>query len=122
MFDYFGFDPKTLTDDELLNKTIELRGKLVYASRFSTPGLLATLQGILQSVEFESQERAARRFFEFQQKAFPDVIESDPVLANKNEEAAKPGPGKITPQPRPRMQITKTTRPTDESGDPEDPK
>lgn len=121
MFDYFGFDPKSLSDDELLNKTTELRAKIVYASRFSSSGLLYSLQGVLQSIEFEYQERMARRVFELQQNTLPDVIESDPGLAEKNPDSIKPTPGKTVPTIRPRMQITKTSKPTDGTGDDEEP-
>jgi hypothetical protein len=119
MFDFFGFDPRTLTDDELLHKTMELQAKIVYASRFSSSGLLGNLQQILQAIEFERQERFARRVFNDMQSQMPDSIESDPDLATANQDKAQPDRGKIVPQPRPRMQITKTNRPVD-PGEPGD--
>jgi hypothetical protein len=112
MFDYFGFDPRSLTDDDLANKLAELQAKVVYASRFSSPGLLESLHRIMQSLEFEQRERLLRRAQEIYNKSFPDVIETDPDLAEKKP-TTQPGSGKIQPQPRPRMSITKTTRPTD---------
>lgn len=112
MFDFFGFDPRTLSDDDLAAKLAELQGKVVYASRFSSPGLLESLQQLLGALQYEQHERLMRRAAEMYDKSLPDVIESDPDLSDKKSAPSK-GPGKITPQNRPRVSIARTSKPTD---------
>lgn len=110
MFDYFGFDPSKMSDAELLQKVTALQAKLVYASRFSSPDMVANLQVILQNIEFERTERLNRRLFAEQQKMFPDVIESEPDLAREVPSKAEPEK-KIKTRPDNASRIVKTARP-----------
>lgn len=81
MFFLPGFDPTSMTDDELLNKQAELNKRYVYASRFSSSGEMAgQFMAMIGAVEHERRERVLRVAFEMRQSMFPDIIESDPDL------------------------------------------
>ena len=113
MFDFFGFDPKTLSDDELLNKATDLPAKIVWASRFGSADLIGNLQLYLQSIEVERIERLNRVLWGDRIAMTPDVIETDPDLAAEHKPEPVQDKHKIVPQQRPRPTITKTHRPTD---------
>src|SRR3712207_3683679 len=111
MFNLFGFTPGSLSDEELLQKQTDLHARIVWASRFGSGGMVTQLQALLSAVELERQERAFRMPWSERQAMFPDVIETDPDLAMQGKEAEKPEKGKIVPQQRPRVTITRTEKP-----------
>lgn len=81
MFSVPGFDPTSMTDDELLNKQSELNRRYVYASRFSTSSeMAAQFMSMIAAIEHERRERVLRISFDMRQGMFPDIIESDPDL------------------------------------------
>lgn len=110
MFDYFGFDPSKMSDQELLTKVTDLQAKLVYAARFSSPDMIGNLQLLLRNIEFERTERLNRRLWAEQQKQFPDVIESEPDLARDGPSKSEPEK-KIKTRPDNAVRIVKTQRP-----------
>jgi hypothetical protein len=86
--DFPGLDVKSLTDDEIMRRISEIHGKLLYAFNFSgSQELTNQMQAILETLEFEQQERASRRVWDSQQKRAPKVIETDPSLVEKKEVA-----------------------------------
>lgn len=81
MFSVPGFDPTSMTDDELLNKQSELNRRFVYASRFSASTEMAhQFMSMIGAIEHERRERVLRIAFDMRQGMFPDIIESDPDL------------------------------------------
>ncbi len=81
MFSVPGFDPTTMTDDELLNKQSELNRRFVYASRFSaSTEMAAQFMSMIAAIEAERRERVLKIAFDMRQSMFPDIIESEPDL------------------------------------------
>lgn len=124
MFGLFGFDPASMSDDELLTKQLELQAKLVWASRFGGSDLVSSIQTILASIEFERMERVVRMGQKMRDQMFPPVIETDPELAAMDKpKEPKPDAGRITPAARPRITISKSQTPVvDQFDDPKDKK
>jgi hypothetical protein len=84
--DFPGLEVKKMTDDELMRKVSELHGKLVYSYSFSaSQQLVQQIQAMLETLEFEQQDRASKRMWDLQQRRSPSVIESDPDLIEKKE-------------------------------------
>jgi hypothetical protein len=121
MHGLLGFDPSGMSDEELLAKTTELHARLVWASRFGGSDLVAGLQHYLGAIEFERQERSLKMIQKQRDAVMPSVIETDPDLAAIGREAEQPdNKGKIMPQHKPRVTITRTprtNRPVESSGD-----
>ncbi|RYF06924.1 MAG: hypothetical protein EOO77_26320 [Oxalobacteraceae bacterium] len=113
MFEFSGFDPATMSDDELLQKTTDLHAKLVFAGRFGSADMIGSLQRLLQVIENERAQRVMRLFARDRDNAISDVIESDPDLAaaERDQESPERG-GKIVPQKKPRPLISISQRPT----------
>ena len=112
MFEAFGFDPSSMSDDELLAKTTDLHAKLVYASRFSSVSMIDNLQRLIQVVERERNERVLRTIAREREQFSPDVIESDPDLAMAGRVEKPVERQKIIPQKRPHsIQISKKPTP-----------
>lgn len=79
-----GFDPSTMTEDELLNKQSELNRRLVYFSRFSSsPEIADQIVSMIMAIEQERTERVTRTMMNMRQSMFPEIIESDPDLVVK---------------------------------------
>lgn len=109
---FFFFDPKTLSDDELLVKQQELRDKIVWANRFGSMALLSNLQKILTMIEDERQERFTLSAIRLHQSQFPDIIDTDVSRReadNKMPERTRPGETANRPA------IVKTKRPTSDN-------
>lgn len=115
MFEFTGFDPAQMSDDELLQKTTELHAKLVWAGRFGSGSMIGGLQQLLQVVENERAQRVYRAFARDHEAAQHDVIETDPDLAAAAKQQPVQEKGKIIPQQRPRQTIQISTRPTPEN-------
>lgn len=110
-----GFDPKTLSDDELLERWHDVNKKIMWSARFGSMELLQQLQSIKLQIEFEQRER----MFEIRLRAraaMPTVlVETDPDLARQaraeyDAELAKNEPKK-TPRQKPYM-LRERIRPT----------
>lgn len=84
--DFPGLDVKKLSDEELLRRISELHGKLLYAYSFSnSPEMVAQMQALIETLEFEQHDRIARKSFELEQRRAPKVIETEPDLVEKKE-------------------------------------
>jgi hypothetical protein len=69
-----------------MKKISDLHGKLVYSYSFSTSQhLVQQIQAMLETMEFEQQERASKRMWDIQQRRTASVIESEPDLIEKQE-------------------------------------
>lgn len=60
MYEFHGFDPKTLSDEELFNKQIALTTKKMMAARFGKMQAVSQLQAMITAIEFERRERIFR--------------------------------------------------------------
>lgn len=115
MFDSFGFDPATFSDQELLTKASELHAKIVWAGRFGSSDIISNLQSYLQMIELEQMARWQRQATRDALASAHRVIESDPDLAAAGREQAPAIPGKVVPSQKPRKSI-QITRVPDTSG------
>jgi hypothetical protein len=115
MFGLFGFDPTGMSDEELMQKSMDLHTRLVWANRFGGAEIITRLQELLAQVEFERQERVIRFIVTERNNMFPDVIESDPELASAGKEQEPVAKGKIVPAARPKPMITRSNRPVEEN-------
>jgi hypothetical protein len=118
MSQYFGFDPSSLSDDELLTRQTQLQGKLAWASRFGSMELMSGIQRMLEVIEFERFDRFQRSQFTDRLAASPSVIETEPSLKVQKEEPKPVERAKVAAsperrvQPAQRMTIARTARPT----------
>lgn len=113
MTEFFGFDPKKMSDDELVTKQQMIMGKLAWAGRFSgNPDIIGQLQKMSNAITQERIDRINRRHFDQLMKMFPDVIETDPVLANEQaqQEAAAAEQAKPARQ-RQHAPVKRTSKP-----------
>lgn len=68
-----GFDPHGMSDQELLDKSVEIHKRLAFAGRFSNDGrLVEQLQNMAAACAFAQQERNQQRMFEMLHKNRPD--------------------------------------------------
>jgi hypothetical protein len=80
MFDVPGFNTSSMTDDELMTKQLLLSQRLVVANRFGSGDMIMQLSNLIQSVEAERRDRMLHNIFKYQQKIFPEIIETEPDL------------------------------------------
>lgn len=85
MTDYLNFHPSLLSDEELLNKKMEIAKKMVMAERFGSSDLIYHLQEIMQSIETVEIERRVSAAMKTRDNRFPDVIETEPDLVDNTE-------------------------------------
>jgi hypothetical protein len=85
-----GFDPSSMSDDELLSRHAELGRRLAWASRFSGSDMSYQINNMMIAIEMERRDRLLRFMFDQRQKMFPETIETEPDLAaaNKKTEVA----------------------------------
>lgn len=85
MFDIPGFNPTGMSDEELLNRQGELSRRLGWASRFSGSGdMSGQLYAMITAIEAERRDRVLRMMFSERQKLFPEIIETEPDLAQEH--------------------------------------
>lgn len=88
MFDIPGFDPRSMTDDELLRRQEDLEARLNYAARSGGAGeMFAQLRAMLDSIEHTRRERMFLEMAGSGGTADPVVIETDPSLRPRQPEA-----------------------------------
>ncbi len=85
MFDIPGFNPHAMSDEELLNRQVELNRRLSWAARFSGSSMGDQFLMMIQAIEAERRDRVLRVMFSEREKLFPKVIETEPDLAEKNK-------------------------------------
>lgn len=74
-----GFDPKTLSEEDLLSKSNELMRKIAWSARFST-NMLGALQTMLMMIDNERRERMLMEQWKNVEAYMNATIESDPDL------------------------------------------
>lgn len=79
------FDPKTLTDDDLLKKSNELMAKIVWASQFCQ-SLLPQLQDMLTILDNERNERYFMSNWDKASSLINAPLETDPQFNKKIED------------------------------------
>jgi len=77
---YPGFEPKIMSDDQLLDRTIELTNKIMWASRYTSCDAVEPLQRMLEMIETERRERQFMENWELAAPKLNEIIESDPSL------------------------------------------
>jgi hypothetical protein len=79
MPDMFGFDAKTLSNDDLFTKQVDLTRKKVMAARLGRMDAISQLDIMIRAIDAERQERM---FLDRYKKmpSSPVVVESDPSL------------------------------------------
>lgn len=78
---YPGMETSKLTDDQLMNKIAELHSKMIYAHNFSNSGeMVEQIQWMLETLQTEQSDRAAKKVWDATVKKQKAVIESDPEL------------------------------------------
>jgi hypothetical protein len=81
MFGLFGFNAKSLTDDELLDRVSELGRRVVWATRMGQYDMAHQLHGLKLMCEQEQRERLIAPRFQHMLQTTPVVVETDPDLA-----------------------------------------
>ena len=112
MFEFFGFDPKTLTNEELFEKQLALTTKKLIAARVGKVTAVNQLQQMITAIEFERRERMFQdRIGSFMLESSPVVIETDIGLQQQEapeEETKKP----VNKEPqRPIRRAIRTSKP-----------
>lgn len=110
MYDILGFDPKTLSNEELFSKQVELARRKTQAARLGRADIISQLDVLLSSLEFERHERVLLDRHSLSSTS-PIMIETDPAMREEQiaqEEIAAP---KINPSNRPIRRPVRTARP-----------
>jgi hypothetical protein len=89
-----GFEPKNMSDDEIMRKTSDLQGKMVFAYGNASYGMVEQMQMMLEALRFEQQERLSIKLHEMRERMFKDVIETEPDLVVRKEVEQKKKIGK----------------------------
>ena len=89
MFDVPGFNPSAMSDEELLNKQLELSRRLGWAARFSGSNMSDQFLTMIRAIEMERRDRVLRYMFSEREKLFPEIIETEPDLAAQNKREIK---------------------------------
>lgn len=107
MFDAVGFDPKTLSNEQLLDRQIDLVSKKLVAARFGKADVVNQLHLMIQLIERERYERIFNeRVGSVLRNSSPIIVESDPDLSEKQhfieeerKQQAKPAPSRAYTKP-----------------------
>lgn len=117
MFEFYGFDPKTLSDDELFEKQLALTSKKMMAARFGKIDAVNQLQRMIVAIEQERGERIFNeRIGSVVLASSPVVVETEMDLVEKDptvEEVKKPTKSDL----RPIRRAIRTTKPVVPSSD-----
>jgi hypothetical protein len=113
MFDAIGFDPKTLTNEQLTDRQIELTRKRIQAARFGKADAVHQLQIMIQMIERERNERIFNdRIGKVIRDSSTVVVESDPTLKEEHIPEEDKQPPHAAPPPRAYPKPVRTTVPT----------
>lgn len=82
MFDIPGLNLKNLTDDQLLERSLELSRKIAWASNQAGNNALELMYNITDAINAEIRERAFMQRWERNGKAMSQPINTDPVFNN----------------------------------------
>ena len=86
MYEFFGFDPKTLSNEELFDKQLALTAKKVLAARTGKVDSANQLQMMISAIEFERRERI------FNERIGSVVLNSSPVVIETEIDLREPEP------------------------------
>ena len=101
MFDAIGFDPKTLSNEQLLDRQIDLARKKMQAMRFGKADAVNQLQIMIESIERERYERIFNeRIGSVMLDASTVVVESDPALNEQQHNIEEEKKQAAAPPPR----------------------
>ncbi len=105
-----GFDPQGMTDQELLDKMMEIHKRLAWAGKFSAcPHLVEQLRNMANACSFAQTERTQQRAFEAMNKNRPDEVE---LVQKKNTVVKTNGASSRASATRESgFRITRTTTP-----------
>src|ERR1700757_4505028 len=109
----FFLDLKSLSDEELLTKLMELSKKLVWASRFSGYEVVGQLQDSIRYIENERRERILMA----NAPKSSIITETDPDLAEENKQSETIEQNKIAQKNKipARERLRPTTKPVNPS-------
>lgn len=118
MFSIPGFDPKTLTNEDLFEKQLDLTRRSLTAARFGKVEMVNQIQIMIQAIEMERHERMFNeRIGSYILSSSPIVLETDPDLREKQlvteeseQAAAHPTPARLIRRP---VRTSKPVKPTD---------
>jgi hypothetical protein len=103
MSDFLGFEPKNYTDDELMDRAVEISRRINWAHRMGSQDILSQLQGQKIAIEMEMRERAYRNMIGTRMLNTPSVVvETDPDLAAQHRLDQEIAASKANPAPRSR--------------------
>ncbi|CAM6053371.1 unnamed protein product [Sphagnum tenellum] len=107
-----GFDPKTMTDDELVSRATELMRKMNWSARFATAGQgIDQMSQMLRLIEDERRERLYMEHWKMVADYVAEPIETDPDLRDAGKaEREKLKPIEVV-KPRPRVQAIRRSFP-----------
>lgn len=110
MFELPGFDPRTMTDEQLVTKSGDLQAKIAWAAGGLDNGAVGVMQRMLEVIANERRERGRKAQFKAMSEADPIANETDPVLREQNRKAAaeKAGKDEVPGAPRPRISARRT--------------
>lgn len=97
MSDYTGFNPKTLSDEQLLTQSSKLLERLNWDNRFGTGALSGQLLRLLEMINQERWERTLGQGVPAAPECSGPVNETDPVLRAAMLAAATPAPPQAAP-------------------------
>ena len=86
---YPGFEPRTMSDDQLLERTIELTNKIIWASKFTSCDAVEPLQRMLEMIGSERRERQFMENWTLVAPVLGETIESDPSLRGQADPKEK---------------------------------
>lgn len=88
MFEFHGFDPKTLTNEQLMEKQLALTTRKLMAARFGKVDAVNQLQMMITAIELEYRERLYTERIGSVMLAQPSVVlETDAELQEPVVEA-----------------------------------
>ncbi len=117
MSEFIGFDPKKYSDEELLERAVEVSRRLLWAYRMGNNTIVQQLQAQKSAIEIEQRERSFQNVIGNRMLSMsPLVFESDPDLAElqraeREKEITQNAP-KPRNRPRPIAQPANRIRPT----------
>jgi hypothetical protein len=117
MFGFHGFDPKTLSDNELFEKELALTTKKLIAARWGKVDSVNQLQMMILAIEQERRERL------FVERIGSAVLAASPVVVETEVDLqeAPPTPEEVKrankPDLRPVRRAVRTSKPVTPSRD-----
>lgn len=101
MSEFFGFDPKKYSDEELLERAGEINRRVSWAYRMGNQAIVQQLQGQRALIEMEQRERLFRNSVGTRMVNLPPVvIETDPDLAAAHKAERDAEMARTNPQPK----------------------